>query len=159
MNHNLHLRFVELNAEYGLSRLVTTKGDVYSYGIMLLELLTRKKPIDKMFVEGMTLRKWVISGFPDQVPEVVNKNLLRTSMTNTELSCISQLISLGLFCTIESPSERPNMMEIVGTLQIIRDTFLGTAENPRLHLDIYTLLAGTSTTSNNTHQSQSSSTF
>ena len=64
---------------------MTTKGDVYSYGIMLLELLTGKKPTDNMFVEGMTLRKWVISGFPDQVTEAVDRNLLRrTSMTNTE---------------------------------------------------------------------------
>ena len=158
------MSFVKLNAEYGLSRLVTTKGDVYSYGIMLMEMVTGKKPTDNMFVEGMDLRKWVSTCFPDQVGEVVDKNLLRrTTMTNTEenkeFNCLSQLINVGLLCTKESPLERPNMMDIVSSLQRTRDTFLGTNENPKLQSDIYTLLASTGTTSNNAHQSQSSSTF
>jgi len=119
-----------LNAEYGLEGRVTTKGDVYSYGILLLEILTRKKPTHNMFVEGMNLQKWVSIDFPNQVEEVVDKSLLRKTNTkgigeeNRDLHCITQLLSVGLFCTKESPQGRPSMMDIVNTLQKIIGTFL-----------------------------------
>jgi len=55
-----------MNAKYGIGGNVTTNGDVYSYGILLLEMLTGKKPTQNMFLEGMNLQKWVGSGFPNQ---------------------------------------------------------------------------------------------
>ena len=66
-----------MDAEYGMGVHVTTKGDVYSYGILLLEMLTGKKPTQNMFLEGMNLQKWVCSGFTNQLREVIDKSLLR----------------------------------------------------------------------------------
>lgn len=149
--------------EYGLGGRVTTKGDVYSYGIMLLEMLTRKKPTNNMVVEGMHFQKWVTSGFSNRIGEVVDKNLLRTCMNTGEdkdLNCLKQCISVGLRCTKESPEGRPTMMNIVGTLQSIRETFLGIASIPNFQSDITHLLGSTSyITQNNTRDNPSSSTF
>jgi len=73
-----------MNAKYGMGRQVTTKGVVYSYGILLLEMLTRKKPTHDMFVEGMNMQKWVGSHFPNRVREVVDMGLLRMTGTCIE---------------------------------------------------------------------------
>ncbi|XP_048330749.2 receptor kinase-like protein Xa21 [Ziziphus jujuba] len=62
--------------EYGLDGIVSTKGDVYSYGILLMETFTGKKTTDKMFVEDLSLRKWVKESFSFEVTEVADKELL-----------------------------------------------------------------------------------
>ncbi|KAL7224663.1 hypothetical protein ACSBR1_026025 [Camellia fascicularis] len=57
---------------------VSTKGDIYNYGIMLLETFTRKKPRDEMFSEAQSLKQWMNASLPDRVMEVVDGGLLRT---------------------------------------------------------------------------------
>ena len=62
-------------AEYGSEGIVSTKGDIYSYGILLMETFVRKKPIDEMFVEELTLKSWVESS-TNNIMEVIDANLL-----------------------------------------------------------------------------------
>jgi serine/threonine protein kinase len=149
--------------EYGLGGRVTTKGDVYSYGIVLLEMITGKKPTHNMIVEGKNLQKWVGSSFPNQLGEVVDNSLLRMTSTSTQaekdLNCLSESISMGLLCTKDSPEGRPTMMDIVGRLQSIRDTFLGVVGIPKSQSNLTCLLGDASIAHNNTSEGQSSSTF
>ncbi|KAG7959957.1 hypothetical protein I3843_10G095700 [Carya illinoinensis] len=64
--------------EYGSEGVVSTKGDVYSFGILLMETFTKKKPTDDMFNEGMSLKKLVESSVLSlSVVEVIDANLLR----------------------------------------------------------------------------------
>ncbi|XP_019077668.1 putative receptor-like protein kinase At3g47110 [Vitis vinifera] len=46
--------------EYGSNGIVTTSGDVYSYGIVLMETFTRRRPTDEIFSEelGMGFAMW-----------------------------------------------------------------------------------------------------
>ncbi|KAG8371643.1 hypothetical protein BUALT_Bualt13G0109500 [Buddleja alternifolia] len=64
-----HLRvmrpYVEVQ-EYGLEGLVSTRCDVYSYGIMLIETFTRKRPSDDLFGQDFSLRIWVERSLPNQ---------------------------------------------------------------------------------------------
>ncbi|XP_057846872.2 LRR receptor-like serine/threonine-protein kinase EFR [Cryptomeria japonica] len=125
--------------EYGIGGKLTTKGDVYSYGILILELLTRKRPTDDMFTEGINLQKWIEMHFPDRIFDVVDNCFLLDAYeleTSIVTECLTQLIQIGLFCTRESPQERPNMTDIVDRLNTIRGVFLGTPITPQLPIDI-----------------------
>ncbi|THG22449.1 hypothetical protein TEA_000182 [Camellia sinensis var. sinensis] len=64
--------------EYGSEGRVAAGGDTCSYGIVLLETFIRKKPTDEMFVGELSLRQWVSSSLPNNIMEVVVRNLFTT---------------------------------------------------------------------------------
>ncbi|GLJ21115.1 hypothetical protein SUGI_0386010 [Cryptomeria japonica] len=125
--------------EHGMGGNLTTKGDVYSYGILILELLTRKRPTEDIFGEGMNLQKWIEMHFPNRISDVVDNSLLidaHESETSVVMECLTQFIQIGLFCTRESPQERPDITQIIDRLNTIRGLFLGTPKIPQLPIDI-----------------------
>ncbi|CAN4090314.1 unnamed protein product [Withania somnifera] len=62
--------------EYGSEGRVSASGDVYSYGIVLMEVLAKRRPTDEeIFNENLGLREWIRRAFPRAVMEVVDANL------------------------------------------------------------------------------------
>lgn len=55
---------------------MSISGDVYSFGILLLELFTVRRPIDSMFNNGLTLHDFAEMAFPERVIEIVESSLL-----------------------------------------------------------------------------------
>ncbi|KAM3306798.1 hypothetical protein P3S67_013669 [Capsicum chacoense] len=108
-----------LTIEYGLEGLVSTKCDVYSYGVMLLETFTRRKPNE--FEGDLSLKQWVSYSLPDAVMDVVEANLLtpRGIRFQKELDLVASIIKVALDCCAESPARRTNMNDVVGMLQKI----------------------------------------
>ena len=62
--------------EYGLRSEVSTKGNVYSYGILLLEMIIGKRPTYHMFEGGFNLHNYASMALPNCVMEIVNSKLL-----------------------------------------------------------------------------------
>jgi serine/threonine protein kinase len=51
---------------------VSTLGDIYSYGILLLEMFIGKRPIDEMFKDGLSIHKFTAMALPEHVMDIVD---------------------------------------------------------------------------------------
>ncbi|KAL8513142.1 hypothetical protein ACS0TY_019358 [Phlomoides rotata] len=112
--------------EYGLEGLVSTRCDVYSYGVMLLETFTRKMPSDDMFGGDLSLKSWAESLLPRSLDQVMDINLL-TNLDDEHcdkmMQCVFSILVLALKCSAETPADRINMKEILLELHKIKRQF------------------------------------
>ncbi|PHT37712.1 hypothetical protein CQW23_21285 [Capsicum baccatum] len=108
--------------EYGSLGLVSTKFDVYSYCILLMEAFTSKKPYDEMFQENLTMRSWVCSSTPE---DITDATLLKPEEIefNKMLCCASSVVELALNFTSGSPNERMNMNDVLEITKKIKLEF------------------------------------
>ena len=108
---------------------MSASGDVYSYGIMLMEILTKRRPTDEEICNGnLDLRKWITQSLSGSMMEVVDANLFseEEQITSKSEMCIASMIELALDCTKETPESRITMKDVVKRLTKINNTFLGT---------------------------------
>jgi hypothetical protein len=107
---------------------ISVGGDSYGFGVLLLELLTGKRPTDDMFVDGLSLCKFCDAMFPDRVAEILDPHMACEEQQGcTEAwtqRYIVPLVALGLSCTVESPKDRPGMKDVCANLSGIGDAFL-----------------------------------
>ncbi|KAM7515055.1 hypothetical protein LguiA_004638 [Lonicera macranthoides] len=112
--------------EYGREEIVSTKGDVYSYGIMLMETFTRKKPTDEMFSDILTMRSWVYEASLSPIVQVVDAHLIGRGDEDflAKKECASSILHLALDCLTNIPTQRINMEDVVVRLNKIKIIFL-----------------------------------
>ncbi|KDO37028.1 hypothetical protein CISIN_1g042057mg, partial [Citrus sinensis] len=114
--------------EYGLGSGVSTNGDVYSYGILLLEMETTKKPTDVMFEGDLNLHRFARMALPDHVVYIVDPILLNDgkgeTRINSRLACVNSMVRIGVACSMESPQDRMNITNVVHELQSVKNILL-----------------------------------
>ncbi|TVU15780.1 hypothetical protein EJB05_39318, partial [Eragrostis curvula] len=111
--------------EYGLNTEISTMGDVYSFGVLLLEMITGSRPTDEKFNDGITLHEYVYRAFPNSVNEVIDPVLLQdeTNATDVMQNCIIPLVRVGLSCSLASPKARWEMGKVCAEIVTIKDAF------------------------------------
>ncbi|CAN8291005.1 unnamed protein product [Cochlearia groenlandica] len=100
--------------EYAYTLRVNEKSDIYSFGVVILEIVTRKRPVSPELGEK-DLVKWVCATLDQKgVDHVIDAKL--DSCYKEE---ISKILNIGLLCTSPLPINRPSMRRVVKMLQEI----------------------------------------
>lgn len=106
--------------EYAYTMQVTAPGNVYSFGVVLLEILTTRLPVDEEFGEGVDLVKWVHSApTRGETPEQILDARLSTVSFSWRKEMLAAL-KVALLCTDNTPAKRPKMKKVVEMLQEIK---------------------------------------
>ncbi|CAJ1952576.1 unnamed protein product [Sphenostylis stenocarpa] len=104
-----------LAPEYAMWGKVSESCDVYSFGILLLEIISAKKPIEK-FPGGVKrdIVQWAIP----YVDKGLFNNIADTKLKGKfDLQQLKNVITIALRCTDNSADKRPSMKEVVDWLK------------------------------------------
>lgn len=122
---------------------VSTSGDVYSYGILLLELFTGKRPTDDLFSDKLSLHNFVKMALPEQIEGIANPALFKqreravasssdpiilyhsSSSGQRNLECLISVLKVGIACSEELPRDRMAINDVVAQLHVIRNLHFG----------------------------------
>ncbi|WVZ74621.1 LOW QUALITY PROTEIN: hypothetical protein U9M48_022782 [Paspalum notatum var. saurae] len=129
-NNCFYLNFLE----YSQTVHASTRGDVYSFGIVLLEMITGKRPTDSMFEGGLNITSFVEANFPDQVLHIIDAHLQEeckgfikaaaAAMESKVYQCLLSLVQVALACTLRLPRDRMTMREVAINLHAIRKSYV-----------------------------------
>ncbi|KAM7491931.1 hypothetical protein LguiA_034852 [Lonicera macranthoides] len=133
--------------EYGLGGEVSKNGDMYSYGILLLEMMTGKRPTDPIFEGSHNLHNFARTALPDHLMEMAAESMLLNSDevakninnknqvkdARSKKDCFISVIKIGVACSMESPHDRMDIANVIRELhsvQIILSAIQTSSEGP-----------------------------
>ncbi|KAI5057452.1 hypothetical protein GOP47_0027467 [Adiantum capillus-veneris] len=95
---------------------INEKCDVYGYGVMVLELVTGRRPVEYREDDVVILC--------DYVRALLDQGKAMRCVDRSLGDCVEDevlpVIKLGLICTSQVPSNRPSMAEVVQILELIK---------------------------------------
>ncbi|KDP34452.1 hypothetical protein JCGZ_11923 [Jatropha curcas] len=116
--------------EHAFIETKSKESDVYSYGIVLLELITRKKALDPSFGEQTDIVEWSRCVWRDteDIRRIADSGLAEEFYDSDIVEQVTDVYLLALRCTEIEPGRRPSMRDVVKQLQGAK------AQNGSLHI-------------------------
>ncbi|KAF3773741.1 Proline-rich receptor-like protein kinase [Nymphaea thermarum] len=109
--------FGYLAPEYASSGKLTEKSDVFSFGVMLLELITGRRPVDPTFMED-SLVEWARPLLIKALEEGDFEELVDSRLENNyNVNEMSRLVACAAASVRHSARRRPRMTQIVRALE------------------------------------------
>ncbi|XP_071904121.1 LRR receptor-like serine/threonine-protein kinase FEI 1 isoform X2 [Coffea arabica] len=106
--------FGYLAPEYLQSGRATEKSDIYSFGVLLLELVTGKRPTDPTFVKrGLNVVGWMNT----LVKENRMEDIVDRRCTNADAETVEAVLEIAARCTDANPDDRPSMQQVLQYLE------------------------------------------
>lgn len=102
-----------LDPEYFYTKRLTEKSDVYSYGVMLVELLTRKKPTADMSLDGVSLvAHFMLLLSNERLNEILDAQVIEEGGHE-----VMQVAAIAALCLQMKGDDRPTMRHVEMRLQ------------------------------------------
>eukprot|EP00258_Populus_trichocarpa_P048740 XP_024464759.1 probable receptor-like protein kinase At1g80640 isoform X2 [Populus trichocarpa] len=101
--------------EYLLDGKLTDKSDVYAFGVVLLELLIGRKPVEQMSPDQcQSIVSWAMPQFTDRskLPNIVDP-VIKDTM---DLKHLYQVAAVAVLCVQQEPSYRPLITDVLHSL-------------------------------------------
>ncbi|KAF8407145.1 hypothetical protein HHK36_006271 [Tetracentron sinense] len=119
-----------LAPEYAMFGKASESCDVYSFGILLLELASGKKPIEKLSATmKRTITDWALPLARDRKFNELADPKLNTNFVEEELK---RVVFVALICAQSQPEKRPTILEVVDLLKGDSKEKLADLENDEL---------------------------
>jgi serine/threonine protein kinase len=127
-----HLSLYVSITEYACMLKITEKSDVYSYGVVLLETITGKKPVDPSFPDGQHVVQWVRNHLRSKKDPVEILDPKLQGHPDTQIQEMLQALGISLLCTSNRAEDRPTMKDVAVLLKEIRQELItgGEAQKP-----------------------------
>ncbi|XP_009769366.1 MDIS1-interacting receptor like kinase 1 [Nicotiana sylvestris] len=102
--------------EYGYTLKVDEKIDIYSYGVVLMELLTGKRPLDPEFGESVDIVEWFRMKIRDNksLEEALDPNVGTIQHVQEEMLLV---LRIAILCIAKLPKDRPSMRDVLTMLE------------------------------------------
>ncbi|XP_042426520.1 LRR receptor-like serine/threonine-protein kinase FEI 2 isoform X1 [Zingiber officinale] len=119
--------FGYLAPEYLESGIATDKSDAYSFGVLLLELVTGKRPTDPSFVRrGLDIVGWLNTLAEDNsLEEIIDRKC-----GSVDVEAVEAIIDVAAMCTDSNPDNRPSMSRV---LQMLEEEIMSPCLNDELY--------------------------
>ncbi|XP_047976262.1 probable LRR receptor-like serine/threonine-protein kinase At3g47570 [Salvia hispanica] len=89
--------------EYGTFGSISMQGDVYSFGIILLEMFVNKRPTNDLFGGEVNLHRYVSSALPHGLMDIIDPRL---EMGGLKMEFVGRILNIGVSCSKENPRDR-----------------------------------------------------